>query len=291
MSNLSRFSIAKKDIVTFFEALPNKALNLKDITEILHQNREFWRLTKSMKVEDFLAEMLSKTKLKEVKLSFDAVVHTRYIYDRATAYQLALTLKANAYLSHYTAVYFHELTEQLPKTIYTTFEQSAKAVTASPLLQSSIDAAFAKPQRLSDNYASYDDYSLYLLNGKHTNNERVIAGENEHMGKIRVTSLERTLIDIAVRPAYSGGVGEVVKAYERAKETVSVNKLNAMLKKLKFIYPYHQAVGFYMEKAGYRDAQLNLMKAHPFEFDFYLSYGMQEKEYAPTWRLYYPKGF
>jgi hypothetical protein len=219
------------------------------------------------------------------------VVHTRYIYDRATAYQLALTLKANAYLSHYTAVYFHELTEQLPKTIYTTFEQSAKAATASPLLQSSIDAAFAKPQRLSDNYASYDDYSLYLLNGKHTNNEGVIAAENEHMGKIRVTNLERTLIDIAVRPAYSGGVGEVVKAYERAKETVSVNKLNAMLKKLKFIYPYYQAIGFYMEKAGYRDAQLKLMKAHPFEFDFYLSYGMQEKEYAPTWRLYYPKGF
>ncbi len=103
-----------------------------------------------------------------------------------------------------------------------------------------------------------------------------------------MTSLERTLIDIAVRPAYSGGVGEVEKAYERAKETVSVNKLNAMLKKLKFIYPYHQAIGFYMEKAGYRDAQLNLMKAHPFEFDFYLNYVMQEREYAPTWRLYYP---
>ena len=64
MSNLSRFSIAKKDIVTFFEALPNKALKLKDITEILHQNREFCRLTKSMKIEDFLAEMLSKTKLR-----------------------------------------------------------------------------------------------------------------------------------------------------------------------------------------------------------------------------------
>jgi predicted transcriptional regulator of viral defense system len=200
-------------------------------------------------------------------------------------------LKPKAYLSHYTAVYFHQLTEQLPKAIYSTFEQSAKDSKPASLTQSAIDSAFAKQQRVSATSTVYDSYSLYLLNGKHTGDDGVISGESEHMGKVSVTSLERTLIDIAVRPAYSGGVGEVLKAYERAKETVSVNKLNAMLKKLKFIYPYHQAIGFYMGKAGYREAQLNLLKAQAFEFDFYLTYGMQDKAYDPTWRLYYPKGF
>jgi predicted transcriptional regulator of viral defense system len=291
MGRQTRFSIAKKDIVTLFEALPNKALSLKNIKDILEQNREFWRLAKSMKVEEFLNEMLSKTKLKEVKLDFNGVIQSMYIYDQANAYQVALSLKPKTYLSHYTAVYFHTLTEQLPKAIYSTFEQSAKDSKPVSLTQPGIDSAFAKQQRISANSTTYDSYSLYLLNGKRTDNEGVISGDSEHMGKVRVTSLERTLIDIAVRPAYSGGIAEVLKAYERAKETVSVNKLNAMLKKLKFIYPYHQAIGFYMEKAGYREAQLNLMKAQAFEFDFYLTYGMQDKVYDPTWKLYYPKGF
>lgn len=291
MRSLSRFSIAKKDIVAHFESLPNKAFSSRDISEILKKNREFWRLTKSMKLEDFIGEMLSKTKLKEVALPFKDTILKRYIYNQATTYEIALTLKSNAYLSHYTAVYFHQLTEQLPKTIYTTFEQTAKDSSASSLTQLDIDTAFARPQRLSENFANYDGYTIYLLNGKFTNQEGVILGENDQMGQVKVTSLERTLIDIAVRPAYSGGVGEVLKAYERAKELVSVNKLNAMLKKLKFAYPYHQAIGFYLERAEYRDVQLNLMKAYPSELDFYLTHDMQEKEYSSTWRLYYPKGF
>lgn len=290
MPRLSRFSIAKEDIIFYFENLLSKSFTKKDIALILDNNRQNWRLTKSMYLDEFLEEMLSKTKLKLIEIEFPNFKAIRYIYGYASAYDLSLTLKPNAYFSHYTAIYHHGLTEQIPKALYTTFEQSEKEHKEANLIQERIDSAFSKLQRFTENHADYDGYTIHLLNGKFTNNEGIITSENEQMGKIRVTSLERTLIDIAVRPAYSGGVGEVIKAYERAKETVSVNKLNAMLKKLKFIYPYHQAIGFYMEKAGYRDAQLNLMKAHPFEFDFYLTYGMKDKDYSPTWRLYYPKG-
>jgi len=57
---------------------------------------------------------------------------------------------------------------------------------------------------------------------------------------VRVTNLERTLIDAVVRPAYSGGVFEVAKAFELAKDQVSVNAMGAMLGKLRFAYPFHQ---------------------------------------------------
>ena len=66
-------------------------------------------------------------------------------------------------------------------------------------------------------------------------------------GPLRFTNLERTLIDAAVRPVYAGGVFEVRKAYQLAKEKVSVNRLAALLQKLNYIYPYHQAIGFYLE--------------------------------------------
>ena len=61
---------------------------------------------------------------------------------------------------------------------------------------------------------------------------------------LRTTTLERTLIDIAVRPFYAGGVAEVAKACEMAKnKEVSVNRLASMLTKMHFGYPYHQAIG------------------------------------------------
>jgi predicted transcriptional regulator of viral defense system len=102
--------------------------------------------------------------------------------------------------------------------------------------------------------------------------------------------LERTLVDLTVRPLYAGGVPEVLEAYRRAREEVSMMKLLAVLKRFQYVYPYHQAVGFYMERSGYRSSQFEQLRQKGFEFDFYLGYGMPEKEYDSNWRLYIPKG-
>ena len=57
-----------------------------------------------------------------------------------------------------------------------------------------------------------------------------------------------------------------------------------------FIYPYHQAIGFYLQKAGYSENQYNLFKRNGFEFKFYLTYNILNKEYSNDWNLYFPKG-
>jgi hypothetical protein len=66
-----------------------------------------------------------------------------------------------------------------------------------------------------------------------------------------------------------------------------------MLKKLNYIYPYHQAIGYYIEKAGnYNDAQIELLREKfKFERDFYLTYQMKDTKYSKKWRLYYPNNF
>ena len=76
-----------------------------------------------------------------------------------------------------------------------------------------------------------------------------------------------------------------------AQERVPVNRLVAYLRRLDYVYPYHQAIGFYMDRAAnYRPAQLKLLSEFPFEFDFYLVHGLKEHEYSAKWRLFHPPG-
>ena len=77
-----------------------------------------------------------------------------------------------------------------------------------------------------------------------------------------------------------------------AASRVSINKLAAYLRELNFTYPYHQALGFYIDRAGvYEETQIGLLRQFPIEYDFYLTYDMKNPEYDRKWRLYYPKGF
>jgi hypothetical protein len=105
-----------------------------------------------------------------------------------------------------------------------------------------------------------------------------------------VTNLERTLIDIVVRPYYSGGVYQVLEAYRGAKGRASVETILTTLKELNYVYPYHQAIGFYMAKAGFPKNQYDQLKDLGMEFDFYLAHNLREREYDADWKLYVPKG-
>lgn len=288
----TRISIAKQDIVRLFEQYPENVFDLATLQEILAQNRTSWRLAATMSCSDFIKYMLSKTRLKAHRFDFSYRPIVRYTWGQVPLYELLLSLKPDSYFTHYTAMYFHELTEQSPETIYINIEQDAKPRPQGTLAQERIDAAFKRPTRISNNVAHYAGRLIRMLNGMCTGNLGVIEMGRPKGEKVRLTDVERTLLDITVRPEYAGGVYEVLKAYRIAKDKVSVNRLVATLKKINYVYPYHQAVGFYLDRAGvYSPSQVDLLGKFERKFDFYLMHNTKESEYSARWRLYFPKGF
>jgi predicted transcriptional regulator of viral defense system len=292
--NRSRLQIAKPDILAFFAAQPRKVFKLREVSAFLSTERSGWRLAQSTTVDVFIKFLMKRGELKRHAFEFPNRPETLYVWGDVPLLEVLQHLKAKSYFSHYTAMRLHGLTEQVPKTVYISHERSEMSATnASELDQAAIDEAFRRPARVSNNAIDFGDQRIVLLNSAFTNLEGVIPHPAGQGSKelVQVTNVERTLIDAAVRPAYSGGVYEVAKAFEQARETVSVNALGAMLRKLEFGYPYHQAIGFYLERAGYRSSSLELMRRFPMKFDFYLTHEMAETRFDKAWRLHVPKGF
>jgi hypothetical protein len=266
----------------------------KDINQLLRENREDWQVAKKFDVAQLLEQLLALPNFKQIELTstLKNIVRYQVGINEVPIYTLALSLKSQAFLSHYTAMFLHQLTEQIPKTIYVNSELSPKPKPFIQLSQENIRLAFEKEQRIAQKKYTYDVYTMHLLETKNTGQRGIITTTYLNQN-IRITSLERTLIDIAVRPDYAGGIEEVLKAYKNAAENnVSINKLAALLSQLDFIYPYQQVIGFYLERSeAYRPAQIALFCQKPFVYDFYLTYNMKTMDYSEKWKLFYPKGF
>lgn len=286
----SRFSIAKRDIIGELDRLPFPVLSINKLAEILEENREFWRLAQSMSAKTFAEALIKYAYLHRVEIQTQSRLYVRYIWRTASAYQVALSLKTRGFLSHYTAVTFHGLSDQIPKTIFVNEEQPPKRVDLPDLTQENIDYAYQRPERHSNNVGTFGDYTICLLQSMGAEEAGVVNYQDPITGQIRITDLERTLLDIAIKPDNAGGVYEVMEAYRRAGGHASVNRLAALLHKADYIYPYHQVIGFYLQRSGvYPETLISIFREKPQNFRFYLTRQLQDPRLDLEWNLYVPK--
>ena len=292
----AKLQAATPAILRFFSESKKRVFHLQDMSKILAENRDAWNLAVSTTPEK-LVELLSiKGALREVHITPsenypNARKYTRYSWGPSSPFSIALSMRKGSYLSHGTAVFLRGLNEQLPRrVIYVNQEQSPKPQPdPDSLTQQSIAKAFSRIQRQSTFVYKYEDSDFLILSGKNTGELEVgtvrVGGED-----VAVTKIERTLIDITVRAAYAGGVYQVLEAYRGALGKMSVATLLATLKRLNYLYPYHQAIGFYMQQAGYPSKQYERLKEPGLHFDFYLAHDIRDRDYSADWRLFYPKG-
>lgn len=282
MPRMNKFQIMQLYSLEIFSTCKNAGfvLSAKDIRSILNTHRKKWKLPVSTTVDDFLEFLVEKKKLYRV-------IHwprgTRYVWaaeDFPHALEVASNLFPDSYLSHFSAVSLHGLTDEIVKSIYS--NRPHKPTSNTVISQIDIDKAFAKPMRTASQYVEYNDYRIYLLNSGSMD------VKTEKINGINVTNIIQTLIDITVRPEYCGGAYEVLKVFQNARGLFQGAKLRASLLNAKYMYPYHQCMGFYLEHAGYDEKIVKLFETIPMKYDFYLTYNMKNPHYSDRWKLYYP---
>lgn len=291
----TRLSIAKKDIVACFDAQPRRVFRREEIARLLRSNREGWRLAQRTGLREFIAWLTERAFLRPIPLEFtQRKPITVYVWRTASPHEVALATgpREKTCLGYFTAAAFHDLTLQTPNTIHVCIEQPPKKSARPALTQEMIDAAFAKSPRVSQARARWKGWNILLVNTVYSGGLGVYPMESSVAGgyPLRATDLERTLIDLTVRPHYGGGPAEVLDCFRRAAARVSVNRLRSYLQKLGYLYPYHQAIGFYLEAAGIERKRLQPLESFPVELDFPLAHGIPCPLYSRRWRVRYPEG-
>ena len=200
------------------------------------------------------------------------------------------------YLSHFSALYWNELVEQKPVEHYLSADLHHRLApeNVKPVNIGLVPMAFLKGHRQTQNFCTYKKMKFFFL-------ERAASGEIGVISKsinleasslsIRLTSIERTLIDSVVSPQYSGGMPTVVKAFSIAESKLSIPELYRIYTNMNLSYPYWQTIGFILDQIqSTKSAQWAGFFEKP-AIDFYYDRSATaEWKYSESWRLFYPKG-
>jgi hypothetical protein len=273
-----------------FESRQERAFSRADLLSIFRSAPLDWNLPRNIEEQVFIEMLLRRTKMREIKLvSSDYPLVVRYVWGKTVAsVSVALSIKRHAFLSHSSAMWIHGIGGDENR-IYINVEQSKKPRTHSALTQESIDRAFRNKQRRSRLVYKYNNATITVLSGKNSGNLEVGPSKTPSGEQVEATSLERTLIDITVRAAYAGGVAQVLEGFRRSRGRVSVEKVLWVLKGLDYIYPYHQAIGFYIKQAGYGEADQDLVRKLGTPFLFYLSHESKHLALDEDFKVFFPK--
>jgi hypothetical protein len=203
----------------------------------------------------------------------------------------------DGYFCNLTAIYHHALTNQIPNSVYRCHQKLApdKRRNAARLSDARIRSAFVKPKRHTSFVVRHNAHDIWVIAGTRGFDHGVETVERRHApcpAGSRVASLERTLIDAVVSPHYNGGLTSLCEYFRAAqKRKVDMERMLDIYRKLDFVYPYAQSLGFFMEQCGMHSQAEELRSAYSPRQPFYVDHGAKTTwAYNERWMISYPRG-
>lgn len=128
-------------------------------------------------------------------------------------YEVAMALVDPAAISHWSAMHFHGLTMQIPRTVFVLTTSRTRLPRSSPSRgsrPSGLDLAARTPYRF-----------IQVKPERYFGTQAAWLGES----RIIVTDPERTLVDGLSRPWFCGGFGEVMTAFEARMAQLQLDRI------------------------------------------------------------------
>ncbi|MBI3897328.1 MAG: hypothetical protein HY308_03415 [Gammaproteobacteria bacterium] len=246
-----------------------------------------------------LSEGLNKLKLKW-KGSYRTIpdIYSTLPSTDVNPLEVAIAFYPRSYLCYQTALFWNELTKQVPRTFFIAQERpstSSKTVAPENFDDFELRDAFVKPPKEHPNVASLGEYRFVFLARAYTGSAGVELRDIPFKQKkvpTLITGLERTLLDCIAVPENAGGISNVVDATKQAAERIKLDSLIELYSQLEFKYPHWQRIGLLLDRVGH----LKLAKRWGAQFGppknkFYLTKGYKlEWEFDESWGVYYPRG-
>ena len=197
------------------------------------------------------------SKLKSVQLDWQFLKkdfrHIVSVSSEVDPVELGMGFFNDGYICCGSALYWNELTNQVPHHYYIASERKSPQARRPRVKFAEYDlrTEFLKDPRKTSKVATHGHYTYTLLERSHSGGLGVTEKRFKISGRqslMRITNIERTLLDCTIYPHYSGGIATVLDAYATAGRKLSLNKLIQYYKSLNLIYPYWQRIGLILEK-------------------------------------------
>ena len=165
-------------------------------------------------------------------------------------FEIAMALVQPSAISHWSALHFHGMTEQIPQRVYITTTQAVPISRA------------VKMRNISQRSFSREVNGI-LYEFIKIKPERFFGIKDFWVGEVKVTITdpERTLIDGLISPKHFGGWAEIYSAFESQISSLDFAKIIDYSLRLDVVIA--KRLGWIMEKAGVEDSILQKLETVP----------------------------
>ena len=167
----------------------------------------------------------------------------------AHEFEIAMALVDPAAISHWSALHYHELTEQVPRTVFVL----TKTGTSVPRMRN------AGSKRSNRGYLVRDTTYQFIQ----VRTKRFFGTQKVWVGDARVsmTDRERTLLDGLSMPQYCGGFAEVLHAFQVGLARLDIERITDYAVRLDTATA--KRLGWVLERQGLDSSQVETLAALP----------------------------
>lgn len=282
----------KNIIIQIINEHPYPVFSFQEYETIISEVNSIWgyRSMPRKKIKEILAneKLIKSRKTRHLDGNEFSFFYKPELENKITVFDVASIRSRKAYFSFFSALFINSLTLQIPKVIHLSLERTKRYEYNSnnTITQTAVDKSFKKKPRISKDIRYYQNNSVMYLNRQFQNNIGIVS----YKGIYKVTDLERTLIDCVTRPFYAGETTQILDAFKTAKSLLNTEKFIQYFSAMKFTYPYQNAIGFYLELAGYPEEIIrHFYGIRNTNIKFYLTYDIHLPELSQKWSIYHPK--